>query len=101
MSAFLFLSMAGSFNMILSNIEWIMLGLIVGYIAGWFMDNRGLGVTRNITLGIVGALIGGWLFRGYNSAGVSGFTLWSMVVAVLGSIVLLLAWHSILFRKWA
>lgn len=87
--------------MAMNIIEWIVLGLFSGFIASWIMNNHGLGISRDIVLGIIGALIGGWLFRQLNSAGVTGFNLWSMLVAVVGSMLVLFVWHAVLFRRRA
>ena len=76
-------------------IAWIVLGLIAGFVGSKIVNNRGEGVLLDIVLGIVGALVGGWLFNQFGSAGVTGFNLWSILVAVVGSVVLLMIWHAI------
>jgi len=79
----------------LNVIAWIVLGLIAGFIGSKIVNKRGEGLLLDIVLGIVGALVGGWLFNQLGSAGVTGFNLWSLMVAVIGSIVLLVIWHAI------
>ncbi len=69
-------------------LSWIILGGIAGWIASLFMNtDASQGVLLNIVVGIVGAMIGGFIFSLLGSTGVTGFNLWSLIVAVLGSVV--------------
>ena len=77
----------------MSLIAWIVLGLI----ASKLVNRTGEGVILDIVLGIVGAVVGGWLFNTFGMAGVTGFNLYSLLVAVVGASVLLFAYHA-LFR---
>ncbi len=71
-------------------LSWIILGGLAGWIASMVMDtNKSMGVLANIGVGIVGALIGGFLVSVLGGAGITGFNLWSLAVAILGSIILL------------
>ena len=71
-------------------IGWIVLGGLAGWIASMIMGtNKSMGLVANIVVGIVGALIGGFLFSVIGAADVTGFNLWSLFVAVIGSVVLL------------
>jgi uncharacterized membrane protein YeaQ/YmgE (transglycosylase-associated protein family) len=79
----------------MSIIAWIVLGLIAGFIGSQIVKGHGEGVVGDIIVGIVGALVGGFLFNLLGAQGVTGFNLWSMVVAVVGSVVLLFAYHAI------
>lgn len=79
----------------MSIIAWIILGLIAGFIASQIVKGRGEGVGGDIIVGVVGALVGGFLFNLIGAAGVTGFNLWSLFVAVIGAIVLLFAYHAI------
>jgi len=81
--------------MVMSVIVWIVFGLIAGFIASKLVNNRGEGLPLDIVLGIVGAIAGGWLFNAFGAAGVTGFNVWSLMVAVIGAIVLLVVWHAI------
>ena len=81
--------------MLMSFIGWIVLGLIAGFIASMVVNKHGEGLLLDIVLGIVGAIAGGWLFHLFGSAGVTGFNLWSLMVAVIGAVVLLFIWHAI------
>ena len=82
----------------MSFIAWIILGLLAGFIGSKIVNKRGEGLILDIVLGIVGALLGGWLFNEFGMAGVTGFNLWSLLVAVVGSVLLLVIYHA-LFRR--
>jgi len=81
----------------MSLLAWIVLGLISGFIASKLVNRRGEGMVLDILLGVVGAFVGGWLFRIFGSDGVSGLNLYSIFVAVIGSVVLLVVYHA--FRR--
>jgi uncharacterized membrane protein YeaQ/YmgE (transglycosylase-associated protein family) len=81
--------------MVMGVIGWIVLGLIAGFIASKLVNKRGEGLPFDILLGIVGAVIGGWIFNAVGSAGVTGFNLWSLFVAVIGAVALLVVWHAL------
>jgi uncharacterized membrane protein YeaQ/YmgE (transglycosylase-associated protein family) len=78
-------------------ISWIVLGLVAGFLASTLVNKRGEGVFVDIVLGIIGALVGGWLFSlmGSTGAGVSGFNIWSLFVAVIGAVFSLVLWHAL------
>ena len=78
---------------------WIILGLIAGFIASHLVDHRGEGMVLDILLGIVGAVVGGWIFRMFGHEGVNGFNLHSLFVATVGAIVFLLVYHAIRPRR--
>ena len=82
----------------MSFIAWIVLGLISGFIASKIVNKRGEGLILDILLGIVGALVGGWLFNRFGMGGVSGVNLYSMLVAVVGAVIVLVTYHA-LFRR--
>jgi uncharacterized membrane protein YeaQ/YmgE (transglycosylase-associated protein family) len=79
----------------MSIIGWIVLGLIAGFIASKIVNRQGEGIVLDIVLGIVGAVVGGWIMAAFGGAGVTGFNLYSMFVAVAGAVVLLLVFHAI------
>jgi uncharacterized membrane protein YeaQ/YmgE (transglycosylase-associated protein family) len=81
-------------------IGWIVLGLIAGYIASLLVNKRGEGLSFDILLGIVGAVLGGLLFNAFGSTGVTGFNVWSLLVAVVGAVVLLWIWHAVRRSAW-
>ena len=79
----------------MSFLAWIVLGLLAGFIGSKIVNNRGEGVLLDIVLGIVGAIVGGWLFNTFGTSGVTGLNLYSLLVAVIGSVVLLVVYHPI------
>ena len=79
----------------MSWLAWIILGLIAGFIGSKIVNKRGEGMILDILLGIVGALVGGWLFNRFGASGVTGLNLYSLVVAVVGSVVILVVYHAI------
>lgn len=84
----------------MSFLAWLLLGLIAGFIGSKIVNKRGEGVLLDIILGIVGAIVGGWVFSLFGASGVTGFNLYSMIVAVIGSVVVLVIYHA-LFRRSA
>jgi uncharacterized membrane protein YeaQ/YmgE (transglycosylase-associated protein family) len=76
-------------------ITWIVLGLIAGFIASKIINRTGEGVVIDVLLGIVGAIVGGWLFSVFGMRGVSGLNVYSMVVAVVGACVVLVLYHAL------
>jgi uncharacterized membrane protein YeaQ/YmgE (transglycosylase-associated protein family) len=80
-------------------ISWIILGLIAGFIGSKIVDKQGQGFWLNIALGIVGALIGGFLFNLFGAGGVTGLNLYSLLVAIIGSIVVLLIYNTLAGRR--
>jgi len=83
----------------MSFLAWIVLGLIAGFIGSKIVNHRGEGIFLDIILGIVGAIVGGWLFTTFGGNPVSGVNLYSLFVAVIGSIIVLFAWHAVAGRK--
>lgn len=79
----------------MSILAWIVLGLIAGFLGSRIVNKQGEGMVRDIILGIVGALVGGWLFSKFGAAGVSGLNLYSLLVAVVGAVIVLVAYHAI------
>jgi uncharacterized membrane protein YeaQ/YmgE (transglycosylase-associated protein family) len=79
-------------------LAWIILGLVAGFIASKLVNKSGEGMFLDIILGIVGAVVGGWLFNTFGMAGVTGLNLYSVVVAVVGAAVLLIVYHAFLRR---
>jgi len=84
----------------MSILAWIVLGLIAGFIGSKIVNRTGEGLIMDIVLGVVGAVVGGWLFSMFGAAGVSGLNLYSFLVAIVGSIVVLVVYHM-LFRRRA
>jgi uncharacterized membrane protein YeaQ/YmgE (transglycosylase-associated protein family) len=79
----------------MSILGWLVLGLIAGFIASKIINGSGEGLIVDIALGIVGAIVGGYLFNFFGHVGVTGLNLYSMVVAVVGSVVVLWIYHAV------
>ena len=77
----------------MSIIGWIILGLIAGFIASKIVNKTGLGFFMDLFLGIVGAIVGGVIFSALGARGITGLNLYSMVVAVIGAVIVLVAYH--------
>ena len=79
----------------MSIVAWIVLGLIAGFIGSKIVNKSGEGIILDILLGIVGAVVGGWLFTRFGASGVTGLNLYSLLVAVIGSVLFLVIYHAI------
>ena len=80
-------------------LAWIVLGLIAGFIASKIVNHTGSGLLMDIVLGVVGALVGGFLFSMFGAVGVTGFNIYSMLVAVVGAVVVLWLYHMLIGRR--
>jgi uncharacterized membrane protein YeaQ/YmgE (transglycosylase-associated protein family) len=81
-------------------ISWLILGLIAGFIASKIINKTGEGLVMDIVLGIVGAFVGGYVFTHFfSAAGVTGLNLYSMFVAVIGAVIVLLLYHLVFRRR--
>jgi uncharacterized membrane protein YeaQ/YmgE (transglycosylase-associated protein family) len=83
----------------MSVLGWILLGLIAGFIGSKIVNHTGQGLLLDIVLGIVGAVVGGFLFTAVGATGITGFNLYSMFVAVVGAVVVLWGYHAISGRS--
>jgi uncharacterized membrane protein YeaQ/YmgE (transglycosylase-associated protein family) len=83
----------------MSLLAWIVLGLIAGFIASKLVNKTGEGMLMDIILGVVGAVVGGWLFRTFGMPGVTGLNLYSLLVAVVGAAVFLIVYHALARRR--
>jgi uncharacterized membrane protein YeaQ/YmgE (transglycosylase-associated protein family) len=83
----------------MSVIGWLVLGLIAGFIASKIANKTGEGLLLDIVLGIIGAVVGGFLFSLLGAAPVTGLNIYSMVVAVIGAIIVLVIYHATLGRR--
>jgi len=79
----------------MSIFAWIILGLLAGFIGSKIVNKRGEGLVLDLLLGIVGAIAGGWLFNTFGASGVTGLNLYSLMVAVVGAVVVLVVYHAI------
>jgi uncharacterized membrane protein YeaQ/YmgE (transglycosylase-associated protein family) len=82
----------------MSILAWLVLGLIAGFIGSKIVNRSGEGLVLDIVLGVVGAVVGGFLFNTFGAAGVTGLNLYSLLVAVIGAVVVLVLYHM-LFRR--
>jgi uncharacterized membrane protein YeaQ/YmgE (transglycosylase-associated protein family) len=78
---------------------WIILGLIAGFIASKIVNAQGSGIVLDIVLGVIGAFVGGFIFSLIGAHGVTGFNIYSMLVAVIGAVVVLYLYHMISDRR--
>ena len=83
----------------MSIIAWIVLGLIAGFIGSKIVNKTGEGVVLDIVLGVIGAVVGGFLFQNFGMAGVSGVNIYSILVAVVGAVVVLVIYHAVFRRR--
>jgi uncharacterized membrane protein YeaQ/YmgE (transglycosylase-associated protein family) len=79
----------------MSVIAWIVLGLIAGFIGSKIVNRHGEGLLFDIVLGVIGALVGGFIFNELGAIGITGFNLYSMLVAVIGSVIVLVVYHAL------
>ncbi|MGA3158768.1 MAG: GlsB/YeaQ/YmgE family stress response membrane protein [Steroidobacteraceae bacterium] len=79
----------------MSLLAWIILGLIAGFIGSKIINKSGDGFFLDIILGIIGAVVGGWVFNFFGAAGVTGLNIYSLVVAVIGAILVLVIYHAV------
>jgi uncharacterized membrane protein YeaQ/YmgE (transglycosylase-associated protein family) len=80
---------------IMSILAWVVLGLISGFIGSKLINKRGEGLILDIVLGVVGAVVGGWLFQFFGASGVTGLNIYSLVVAVVGAMLVLVIFHAL------
>lgn len=80
-------------------LAWILVGLVAGFLASLTVNRSGEGFIRDILLGIVGGLIGGVIFHLFGYSGMTGFNLWSILIAFVGAVVLLVIDHAMFRRR--
>jgi uncharacterized membrane protein YeaQ/YmgE (transglycosylase-associated protein family) len=83
----------------MSVLGWILLGLISGFVASKVVNAKGEGCLIDIALGLVGAMVGGFIFTTIGGSPITGFNLYSMFVAIIGAIVVLFLYHAITGRR--
>ena len=82
----------------MSILAWIILGLVAGFIASKLVNRTGSGIVMDLVLGVVGAFVGGFLFTRFGAAGVTGFNLYSILVATVGAAIVLFIYHALAGR---
>lgn len=80
-------------------IAWIFVGLIAGFLASKVVNRTGEGMMRDILLGVVGAIVGGWIFNALGEPGVYGVNLYSILVAFVGGVVVLVLYHALFGKR--
>lgn len=80
-------------------LAWIVVGIIGGFIGSKFVNKRGEGLVGDLFLGVIGAVVGGWLFNQFGHSGVSGINLYSILVSAVGAIVILVVYHALSGRR--
>jgi len=83
----------------MSILAWIVLGLVAGFIASKLVNKTGGGLVFDLVLGVIGAFVGGFLFSRFGEGGVSGLNLYSLMVATVGAVVVLLVYHLVARRR--
>ncbi len=83
----------------MSILGWIILGLIAGFIGSKLVNKTGQGFFLDIVLGIIGAIVGGTLFSFFGAHGITGLNIYSLIVAVIGSVVVLFLYHRVAGRR--
>ena len=83
----------------MSILAWIVLGLISGFVGSKIVNRTGEGFVLDLVLGIVGAVVGGFLFNMFGAVGVTGLNIYSFIVAVIGAVVVLLIYHAVFRRR--
>jgi uncharacterized membrane protein YeaQ/YmgE (transglycosylase-associated protein family) len=83
----------------MSFLAWIVLGLLAGFVASKLVNKTGEGMLMDILLGIVGAVVGGWLFNRFGMPGVTGLNVYSLLVAVIGAAIFLVVYHALSRRS--
>lgn len=83
----------------MSILAWLVVGLVAGFIASKLINKRGEGLIMDIVLGVVGAFVGGFIFNFFGHSGPTGINLYSIFVAVIGAVVVLLAYHAVTGRR--
>src|SRR3989442_15469497 len=84
----------------MSILVWIVLGLMAGFIGSKLVNKTGEGVILDIVLGIVGAIVGGYLFSIFGAHGVTGVNLYSLFVAVVRGVEVLGLCHAVRGGRW-
>ncbi|MCB1543356.1 MAG: GlsB/YeaQ/YmgE family stress response membrane protein [Methylobacteriaceae bacterium] len=82
----------------MSVIAWVILGLIAGFVGSKIVNKSGQGFLLDVALGVIGAVVGGFIFNFFGAAGVTGLNIYSLIVAVVGSVVVLWVYHQVAGR---
>ena len=77
---------------------WLIMGLIAGFIASKLVNKQGEGMFMDIVLGIIGAVVGGFIAKVLGFTGITGFDLYSILVSVVGAVIVLVVYHAMTRR---
>ena len=78
---------------------WIVVGIVSGFIGSKLVNHRGEGILGDLFLGVIGAVVGGWLFNQFGHSGATGINLYSILVSAVGAIVVLVLYHELSGRR--
>jgi uncharacterized membrane protein YeaQ/YmgE (transglycosylase-associated protein family) len=81
-------------------LAWIIVGIVAGFLAKAVVPGEGPGgIVGDLIVGVVGAVIGGWIMHSFGNAGATGINIWSIFVAFLGAVVLLVILRALTGRR--
>jgi uncharacterized membrane protein YeaQ/YmgE (transglycosylase-associated protein family) len=83
----------------MSILAWLVVGLIAGFLASKVVNKSGSGLLMDIALGVVGALVGGFIFNAIGHSAPSGINLYSIFVSFIGAVLVLLVYHAVFRRR--
>jgi uncharacterized membrane protein YeaQ/YmgE (transglycosylase-associated protein family) len=83
----------------MSILAWLVVGLIAGFLASKVVNKTGSGLVMDIVLGVVGALVGGFLFNQFGHSAPTGINIYSIFVAFVGAVIVLLIYHAVMRRR--
>ena len=83
----------------MSILAWIVLGLVAGFIASKLVNKTGGGLVFDLVLGVIGAVVGGFIFNQFGEPGVTGLNLYSLLVAVVGAVIVLAIYRMVVARR--
>jgi uncharacterized membrane protein YeaQ/YmgE (transglycosylase-associated protein family) len=83
----------------MSILAWLVVGLIAGFLASKLVNKTGSGLVMDILLGIVGALVGGFVFNLIGHSAPDGINLYSIFVAFVGAVIVLVIYHAVIRRR--
>jgi uncharacterized membrane protein YeaQ/YmgE (transglycosylase-associated protein family) len=83
----------------MSILAWLVVGLVAGWIGSMIVNRGGEGLIMDIVLGVVGAFVGGFLFNMLGHTGVTGINIYSIFVAAVGAVVVLVITHAVFRRR--
>ena len=81
-------------------LAWIIVGIVAGFLAKAVVPGEGPGgIVGDLIVGVVGAVIGGWIMHSFGNPGASGINVWSIFVAFIGAVVLLVILRALTGRR--